>query len=523
MKKGLIVLMSVFTCLSLVGCDKKDKKDNNTGGSKTSTIEKVDYNDYKISSNSVGDFDLFFLKNDTKTDQLQQNRIYSPLSIKFALEMLEEGANGETKTQISNIIGSYNTKKYDNNANMSFANALFIRDSYKDNVKSSYSELLKTKYNADVVYDSFTTAENINKWVSDKTFNLINDLVSDTSEVNFVLVNALAIDMKWVNRIQTADDPNGEGDYSAELWNVNYFINHIDFDARVDAYDNFENPEQPAEIGAVANKYDIVKTLGKDKIKETVREAYAKWLADPNSESCLTSMSEEPDVDTYINNTITEQYFNEMNEAYGTSSYSTDFEFYDDENVKVFAKDLKEYNGTTLQYVGIMPKNKDLDKYIEEIKASDINDLISKLRTMETYNFKEGVITYVTGYIPVFKFDYELDLVDELKVLGVTDIFDSEKADLSNLTTDKQFIGDATHKATIEFTNEGITAAAASAMGGYGAGDCGFEYYFEPPIEIIDLTFNKPFMFLIRDKYTGEVWFVGSNYTDLADQTEYVN
>lgn len=517
MKKGLIVLMSVFTCLSLVGCDKKDKKDNNTEGSKTSTIEKVDYNDYKISSNSVGDFDLFFLKNDTKTDQLQQNRIYSPLSIKFALEMLEEGANGETKTQISNIIGSYNTKKYDNNANMSFANALFIRDSYKDNVKSSYSELLKTKYNADVVYDSFTTTENINKWVSDKTFELIKDLISSTTDANFILVNALAIDMKWVNRIQTIDT----GDFDSELWYVEYRDNHIDFDVRIDAYDNSDDEETPVEIGAVVNKYDIVKTLGKDKIKETVRSEYQKWLADPDSVSCLGSMSQEPDVDTYINNTITEEYYNEINEPYGERSYSTDFEFYADNDVNVFAKDLKEYNGTTLQYVAIMPKTKDIDKYIEEVKAADINTLISKLKTVNEYEAKEGVITYITGFLPVFEFDYELDLVDELKMLGVTDVFDENKADLSNITDDKQYIGDASHKATITFTNEGITAAAASFMGGYGAGDCGFEYYFEPPIEKIDLTFDKPFIFLIRDKYTGEVWFVGANYTSLAEKPEY--
>ena len=31
---------------------------------------------------------------------------------------------------------------------------------------------------------------------------------------------------------------------------------------------------------------------------------------------------------------------------------------YNDDNIKVFAKDLKTYNQTTLQYVGIMPKKK---------------------------------------------------------------------------------------------------------------------------------------------------------------------
>ena len=219
----------------------------------------------------------------------------------------------------------------------------------------------------------------------------------------------------------------------------------------------------------------------------------------------------------YINNTITEEYFEQMSDGYNGRAYSTDFEFYNDEKVKVFAKDLKTYDGTTLQYVGIMPKTQDIDEYIKEVKAADINTLISKLKTVNEYDAKEGVITYITGFLPVFKFDYELDLIYQLRMLGVTDVFDEEKADLSNITSEKHYIGDASHKATIEFTNDGITAAAASFMGGYGAGDCGFEYYFEPPVEKIDLTFDKPFIFLIRDKYTGEVWFVGADYTSLAE------
>ena len=31
-------------------------------------------------------------------------------------------------------------------------------------------------------------------------------------------------------------------------------------------------------------------------------------------------------------------------------------------------------------------------------------------------------------------------------------------------------------------------------------------------IERIDITFDKPFIYLIRDKNTGEVWFMGSVY-----------
>lgn len=53
---------------------------------------------------------------------------------------------------------------------------------------------------------------------------------------------------------------------------------------------------------------------------------------------------------------------------------------YNDDNIEVFAKDLKTYNQTTLQYIGIMPKNEELDSYIKNIKNTDLNDIIKNLK-----------------------------------------------------------------------------------------------------------------------------------------------
>ena len=43
-----------------------------------------------------------------------------------------------------------------------------------------------------------------------------------------------------------------------------------------------------------------------------------------------------------------------------------------------------------------------------------------------------------------------------------------------------------------------------------GGGD--YDYFFDIPVEIIDITFDKPYMFLIRDVETGEIWFTGTVY-----------
>ncbi len=93
----------------------------------------------------------------------KENMIYSPLSIRYALQMLNEGANGNTKSQIEKVIGNTNLRKYDNiNDVLSLANALYIRDTYSQYVKDEYKNKLLNNYNAEIKYDAFKSADNIN-------------------------------------------------------------------------------------------------------------------------------------------------------------------------------------------------------------------------------------------------------------------------------------------------------------------------------------------------------------------------
>ena len=102
--------------------------------------------------------------------------------------------------------------------------------------------------------------------------------------------------------------------------------------------------------------------------------------------------------------------------------------------------------------------------------------------------------------------------------MGVKDVFDSSKADLSRMMKNSsgEFISKTIHKANIDFSNDGIKAAATTVVSGLGATGCdSFDYEYDVPVEEIDLTFDKPFMYIIRDKATGEVWFTGSVYEPL--------
>lgn len=470
-----------------------------------SKVDKKDYySEYRLSGNSLENFDLYFLQLENE----EKNKIYSPLSIKYALAMLNEGTKEDSHKQIEAVIGDYKAKSYPNNDHMSFANAVFIKDAFKDAIRSEFTEALYNKFGAEVIYDTFETADNFNNWVSGKTFHLIDKLLDDISKDSFILVNALAIDMEWKQKIQ-ATCATYKDHYSVRFSHEKYSdaIGVIcgDNDYPEVDFDNSKIKAKSVKIGATLNRYDIVKELGEENIRKTVGDELRKWLADPENSFFA---SEYEDVDAYL-----DEYIKEINENYGTEKVSTDYMIVNNDEIKAFAKDLKEYDGITLQYVGIMPKNEALKDYVDKINADSISKVISELKDIKLENFKDGVVTKIFGNIPVFNFDYELKLKDDLPKLGIVDIFDSEKANLDGIAEKSGlFIDTAVHKANIDFSNDGIKAAAATAMGGLGASTGGFDYLYDVPVEEIDMTFDKPYLFLIRDKDTGEVWFTGTVY-----------
>ena len=515
----ICVILTYAAMNGLIGGNKNEKiaKTDNTKvvEQKTTPSKQSEEN---IANRVVGkklcDFDLSFLKQENK----EVNKIYSPLSIKAALKMLEEGAEGEAKAQISQYIGEYTPTNYKTTSNRAFANALFVRDTYK--VKDSYKTALKTKYNAEVISDSFTSPKNVNNWVSKNTLNLLNDLVDEIDEsTNFILINALGIDMEWKDKFLIYGDGGIETcgyEHENFAWHVTPTVIKKEF--------NNKSTVSGMEIAASINNYDIVKELGEDNIRKTVGTEYKKWAKSLPSDdwdyketfnSDLSDENVEKNMNEYLDN-----YIKEIDGNYHDASKNTEFSLYVDENVKVFAKDLKEYDETTLEYIGIMPIKEDLSTYIEKTDATKINNIISNLKEIKYSNFKEGIVTEITGFIPKFDFEYELKLKDDLEKMGIKNIFEQGKANLTNISDGNDlFISSAIHKANIEFTQDGIKAAAATLLGGAGAGEP-FNYYYDVPVEKIDLTFDKPYMFLIRDKQTGEIWFTGTVYEPLLWENE---
>ena len=484
------------------GAKKEQKKDDNTTTTTTQSSKKA--SPYRISSNNLEEFDLQFLRVEDK----KENIIYSPLSIKYALAMLNEGTQGDSHEQIKDLIGDYKGKKYTNSENLSIANAFFIRESIKDSINDSYKQQLLNKYGAETITDPFTDPYTVNSWVKEKTLGLIDGILDKIGDEDlFYLVNALGIDMEWKNYFLPDKNTKNPGVYKTHTsyesmsygWAAAEEVKPKDFDGVQDKIAGLE-------VVASFNNYDVLKDKGEEAYKKQLKDWYTSCYQQEGTEIS----SEE--IDKVVDDKI-----KSINSNKGKEDMTTDFLMYVDDDVKVFAKDLDEYDGTTLQYVGIMPINKDLNTFVKDIKADDLKGYIKKLKELKKENFKDGYITEIKGYIPKFKYDYSLDLEKDLKTLGVTNIFSAGKADLSKIAGFKPlYINKALHMANIEFTQYGIKAAAATLVGGAGNATAGCNYTEKDyKLETIDITFNKPYLYIIRDKDSGEVWFTGEVYNPL--------
>ena len=109
-------------------------------------------------------------------------------------------------------------------------------------------------------------------------------------------------------------------------------------------------------------------------------------------------------------------------------------------------------------------------------------------------------IDYVTLTIPLCEFESEFSLDKTLAGMGMPDAFASG-ADFSGMTGSRDlWIRAVVHKAFVSVDEEGTEAAAATGVVMLTSG---------PSKDPIEVTVDRPFIFLIRDIGTGTVLFMG--------------
>lgn len=107
----------------------------------------------------------------------------------------------------------------------------------------------------------------------------------------------------------------------------------------------------------------------------------------------------------------------------------------------------------------------------------------------------------VRVHLPKFKMTCRFGLNDTLKAMGMTDAFDPGRADFSGMDGRRDLsISAALHKAFVEVNEQGTEAAAATAIGMRATA------LPPPPIEF---RADHPFLFLIRERQTGSILFLG--------------
>jgi serine protease inhibitor len=109
--------------------------------------------------------------------------------------------------------------------------------------------------------------------------------------------------------------------------------------------------------------------------------------------------------------------------------------------------------------------------------------------------------------LPRFKVEWESELNEALKTLGMEEAFDSARADFSGMVKvssgNNLFISEVKQKSWCEVNEEGTVAAAVTSVGMSTTS-------VQKPREKFFMKVDRPFFFSIRDNLTGVVLFMGS-------------
>jgi serpin B len=147
------------------------------------------------------------------------------------------------------------------------------------------------------------------------------------------------------------------------------------------------------------------------------------------------------------------------------------------------------YDGHELSMVVLLPDAGEFEGFEDTLDAGRVDAIVGDL------SYRQVALA-----LPKFEVESGFSLADALAALGMPDAFTS-RADFSGMTDDRDlFISEVIHKAFVSVDEAGTEAAAATAvmMAKMALQD-----------EPVEVTVDRPFIFLIRDIQTGAILFVG--------------
>ena len=227
MKKTLTLLIALLIVLStLIGCANSQSNNGvNALASPGEAVKDVSYGDVSQSfRRSLWDF-AGKTSASVLSGERDKNSLYSPMSLYYALAMLEAGAAGQTKTDLQDFLSM--TEVLDTSRNLrtlyalmtkeeegvqeQIANALWIREDLVGEggkkVKQDWLDQLKNEFYASAFAVDFQdpkTAPKMSEWVAEQTRGKIKPEIDlNDPLLLLVLMNTVYFKANW----DTAFDP----------------------------------------------------------------------------------------------------------------------------------------------------------------------------------------------------------------------------------------------------------------------------------------------------------------------------
>ncbi|MBQ8632609.1 MAG: serpin family protein [Lachnospiraceae bacterium] len=154
-------------------------------------------------------FGTKLLQQTVASAKADENVLVSPLSVLLALYMTANGADGNTKAQMMEVLGD-NLNEYlktyqeslpqGEDYKLHIANGIWFRDEEFLKVQEEFLRVNQQYFDAALYKAPFndTTCKEINNWVKENTDGMIDSILDEISpDAVLYLINALSFDAKW--------------------------------------------------------------------------------------------------------------------------------------------------------------------------------------------------------------------------------------------------------------------------------------------------------------------------------------
>lgn len=367
------------------------------------------------------------------------------------------------------------------NLDNSSTNSSFDYSLIKETNKNKSSNYLISPYSIKTVLSI------IKDGADNSSLKELNDVMGNFRRANIISknvigdANLLLINKEYKDEINKNYVNKIEKNYDAEIKYSNITPNNIN-----KWVDNKTNHMIPTLVDSV-NPETIMAIINAISMK-------ASW--DSEFDCKNTHISEFNTIDGSIINTI--------------MMVSNDAQYIEDDTAKGIIKKYKTYKNddhkkVNLEFVAIMP-NDGIDSYIENFNNEEFRNLLS---TKDKYKNED-----VSLKLPRFKYNYNFNnLMNVLINMGIKSIFNEKTADLSKMTESNSkdlYIGSIKQKSYIEVNEKGTKASAATIA-------TVDENSANVPI---DIEFDKPFIYIIKQSNSDDILFFGVVYTPTLANNE---